>query len=174
MKIRGSDKAGEKIEPQMAPMIDVVFQLLIFFMLTLKIIEPEGAVNVNMPSGEPTSSANDPLLTPIKVRLISNESGQLVELLFGGAPKGNGEAAYVALNKEIRDYVDNLQASGAPMDDVEAEIDADPELHWNHTMKAISAVRGHLDTSQNPARVVPLIEKIKFAPPREEGGGTAG
>ncbi len=35
----------------MTPMIDVVFQLLIFFMLTLKIIAPEGDFNINMPLG---------------------------------------------------------------------------------------------------------------------------
>ena len=169
MKIRGADKSGEKIEPQMAPMIDVVFQLLIFFMLTLKIIEPEGAVNVNMPSGEPTAAANDPLLSPIRIRLISNESGQLVDLLFDGASQSD---PFVDLNREIRTYVENAQATGVPMDDVEAEIDADPELHWDYTMKAISAVRGHMDRTQNPPRIVPLIEKIKFAPPRESGGGT--
>ncbi|MCP4175481.1 MAG: biopolymer transporter ExbD, partial [Fuerstiella sp.] len=47
MKIRNRNEGGEKIEVQMAPMIDVVFQLLIFFMLTLKIIEPEGNFDIN-------------------------------------------------------------------------------------------------------------------------------
>ena len=42
----------------MTPMIDVVFQLLIFFMLTLKILEPEGNFDINMPvSGQPTPGA---------------------------------------------------------------------------------------------------------------------
>ena len=47
-----NQKTAEKIEPQMAPMIDVVFLLLIFFMLTLKIISPEGDFNINMPAVE--------------------------------------------------------------------------------------------------------------------------
>ncbi len=34
MKLRSSGREAEKIEPQMAPMIDVVFQLIIFFMFT--------------------------------------------------------------------------------------------------------------------------------------------
>ncbi len=52
MNVRGTGKKNEKIEPQMAPMIDVVFQLLIFFMLTLKITSPEGDFNINMPLGQ--------------------------------------------------------------------------------------------------------------------------
>ena len=51
MKLRHKGEA-EKIETQMAPMIDVVFQLLIFFMLTLKILAPEGDFNINMPIGQ--------------------------------------------------------------------------------------------------------------------------
>jgi len=38
-----------KVDIPMAPMIDIVFQLLIFFMLNLKIVAPEGNFNVNMP-----------------------------------------------------------------------------------------------------------------------------
>ena len=53
MKFRNTNKEVEKIEPQMAPMIDIVFQLLIFFMLTLKIVEPEGDFSINMPLGKP-------------------------------------------------------------------------------------------------------------------------
>ena len=165
MKIRGSDKAGEKIEPQMAPMIDVVFQLLIFFMLTLKIIEPEGAVNVNMPIGAPSDASDDALIDAVKVRLLANSKGQLIGVKMGLTDLGNDDKAFDDLNARIADRVTNGSA-----DEMEAEIDADPELHWTYTMKAISAVRGKMDTSQDPPQIIPLIEKIKFAPPREEGG----
>ena len=37
----------EKLETNMSAMIDVVFQLLIFFMLTLKIVEPEGDFTIS-------------------------------------------------------------------------------------------------------------------------------
>lgn len=36
----------------MTPMIDVVFQLLIFFMLTLKIVTQEWNFDIHMPLGE--------------------------------------------------------------------------------------------------------------------------
>ena len=39
----------EKIELQMTPMIDIVFQLLVFFIMTFKIVAQEGDFNVKMP-----------------------------------------------------------------------------------------------------------------------------
>ena len=39
-----------KVDIPMAPMIDIVFQLLIFFMLNLKIVAPEGNFNVTTSS----------------------------------------------------------------------------------------------------------------------------
>ncbi len=50
MRIRKTGSGlGDKIELQMTPMIDVVFQLLIFFMFTFKIATQEGDFNVKMP-----------------------------------------------------------------------------------------------------------------------------
>ena len=41
----------------MTPMIDVVFQLMIFFMLTLKIVTEEGNFDINMPLAGHSSSS---------------------------------------------------------------------------------------------------------------------
>ena len=70
MKLRNRYPTADRIASQMTPMIDVVFQLLIFFMLTLKLIEPEGDFNINMPLGRPSEAkVTDAELQPIKVRL---------------------------------------------------------------------------------------------------------
>ena len=92
-------------------MIDVVFQLLIFFMLTLKIIEPEGDFNINMPLGAPSEQTKDINLADIKVRLEANpQSGQLTKLKFGQTVLGENAAgmsepevagAFANLNKQI-------------------------------------------------------------------------
>jgi len=47
MKLRNRVTSG-KIALDMTPMIDVVFQLLIFFMCTLKVIEPEGDFDISI------------------------------------------------------------------------------------------------------------------------------
>ena len=75
--MRETNRKPEKIETQMAPMIDIVFQLLIFFLLTLKIVEPEGDFNVNMPVSSPESSPVSEVLPDIKVTLTANNDGTL-------------------------------------------------------------------------------------------------
>ncbi|MCH7990134.1 MAG: biopolymer transporter ExbD, partial [Planctomycetes bacterium] len=119
MKFRNTGNEVEKIEPPMAPMIDIVFQLLIFFMLTLKIIEPEGDFNINMPLGKPTQQVDpeDPLLPPIKVRLHANEDGSLAQIVFGSVQLGSGDEAFERLNMKI------LQAIGRPGDPLTQDIE---------------------------------------------------
>ena len=63
----------EKVAVNMTPMIDVVFQLMIFFMLTFNIIAPEGDFDVRMPLGKSSAEPLDDLqLPPIQVRLASD------------------------------------------------------------------------------------------------------
>ena len=142
MKFRNTNNKVEKVEPPMAPMIDIVFQLLIFFMLTLKIVEPEGDFNINMPLGKPTQQVNpeDPLLPPIKVRLLANEDGSLAQIIVGSNQLGSGKGAFDKLNMKI------LQAIGRPGDpltkDIEVEIDADYNLDFEH--ETLFLVRKHV------------------------------
>lgn len=168
MKLRSSGREAEKIEPQMAPMIDVVFQLLIFFMLTLNIVEPEGDFSVNMPiTDNSTPSDNEPIYD-IKVRLLANEDGSLKSIRMAQVDLGNGPNVFAGLNNEI------LKIIGRPNNpitkDMEVEIEADYNLHFEYTLKAVSACTGRLDSSGQ--HIIRYIEKIKFAPP--VGGNTEG
>ena len=160
MKIRNRVK-GEKIEPQMAPMIDVVFQLLIFFMLTLKIVAPEGDFNINMPLGAPSSSSSDPTLPDLKVRMTSNTDGSLKMLSFGNKQLGRDDRAFIDLNQLIAQIVSTNRAAE---NDAEVEIDADYNLDYRYTIKAIGACMGKYDPSKD--EIVRYVEKVKFAPPR--------
>ena len=57
MKFRHAVAGGdEKIELQMVPMIDIVFQMLIFFVMTFKIAVPEGDFNITMPINAPSDA----------------------------------------------------------------------------------------------------------------------
>ena len=68
----------------MVPMIDIVFQLLIFFMLNLKIVSPEGNFNINLPIAAPANAQQDVSLPDIKVALKSDRDGNLISLSLGG------------------------------------------------------------------------------------------
>ena len=147
----------------MTPMIDVVFQLMIFFMLTLKIVTEEGNFDINMPIGAPSQSSTEALIPDIKVRLIAGADGNLSQLLLGQRSLGTGPRAFGTLNSEILKIIGS---PGNPLTkDVEVEIDADYNLNYGFVIDAISACTGRWDPrSQN---VVRYVEKIKFAPPRK-------
>lgn len=161
MKFRNQSKA-EKIEPQMAPMIDVVFQLLIFFMLTLKIVEPEGDFNINMPIGQAAASSAEELKIDIKVRLQANEDGSLAQLSLGPRNLGNDTAAFERLNHEILNIIGRPGTPAA--ESTEVDIEADYNLDFQHTISAVSACTGRL--SKN-GQIVRYIEKINLTPPRK-------
>ena len=154
----------EKIEAQMAPMIDVVFQLLIFFMLTLKIVKEEGDFGINMPIGQASAPADVLPPTEIKIRLEAAPDGTLAQARLGGTPYGNGPDVFERLNRKIIQLVG--PPTGAPNDDMEVTIDADYDLHYNNVIQAVSAATGKVDpVSGRPVR---YVDKIKFAPPRRD------
>lgn len=166
MKLRrAGSRMADKIDIPMAPMIDVVFQLLIFFMLTLNIIAPEGSFDINMPLAQATQNP-DPVinLPPIKVRMVADANGNLAQLQLTGRNLGNDDGAFGRLNSDV------LRIIGSPgnplMDELEVEIDADYNLHYRYIVKAISAVSGRMNEQ---GQIVRYVEKIKFAPPRRPG-----
>ena len=170
MKFRNTGGETEKIEIPMTSMIDVVFLLLIFFMVTLKIVEPEGDFNINMPLGAPTQNTNQDInIPPIKVRLLANEDGSLAQILLGQRRLGAGEEAFQRLNFEI------LQVIGRPGDplteDLEVEIDADYNLQYEFSLRAMSACTGRLAINPDTGQpgVVRYVENIKFTPPKRPG-----
>ena len=58
----------EDVIVQMTPMIDIVFQLMCFFLFTFKIVLPEGDFSIRMPSAA-ASTASTPSESPLlKVR----------------------------------------------------------------------------------------------------------
>jgi biopolymer transport protein ExbD len=164
MKLLKRRPASEhKIFIDMTPMIDCTFQLIIFFMLTLKIRADEGDFNINMPiAGPPAVADTIPELPKIKVRLESNPDGSLRSIGLGQRSLGNDERAFAQLNQEIRTLIGKPGSAFAK--DVEVEIDADFELHYQHVVTSISACTGRVDPATK--QVIRYVEKINFAPAR--------
>ena len=62
---------------QMSAMIDVVFLLLVFFVMTFRIVKAEGEFNVQMPKG----GSGPPVIfqsLPLHIHLAAGPSGQLL------------------------------------------------------------------------------------------------
>src|SRR5688572_11326552 len=85
MRIHESASTPAKVEQQMTPMIDVVFQLLVFFVMSFRIASLEGDFAIKMPvatRGNP--DMHDPVLTPLKLRVQSDSSGNVAAVTLNG------------------------------------------------------------------------------------------
>ena len=161
MKIRHVSGA-EKIELQMTPMIDIVFQLLVFFIMTFKIVAQEGDFNIKMPLAAPNESVpNLDTLPPMKLRLRADGNGDLAGMQLG-------ERGFTSF-QELRSHIMGLIGTNAPgslREAAEIELDCDYDLHYKSVIDAITAVSGYTTAD---GQIVKLVEKIRFAPPREPG-----
>ena len=190
-------RLASKIDINMTPMIDVVFQLLTFFMLTLKTVIVEGDFNIKMPLGASAGAAEDIPLPPLTVRMEATPEGGLAGVRLGergmvgpellgelAATEAAIESALAAARTDpaglararqarqtaIDTLVATIQAGildtfgddPAKAEDAELELDCDPGLEYYYVVSAITAASGIVRGDD----VIPLIQKIKFAPPR--------
>jgi biopolymer transport protein ExbD len=151
----------EKVELQMTPMIDVVFQLLIFFILTFKITTPEGDFNIKMPLGKSSQQLADEIpAPPLVVRLEAGSDGRLASISLDSRKlKGFDELHSVVLGR-VGD------AGPTAAEEIEVELDCDYDLNYEFVVEAITAVSGKIEGND----IKPLVQKIKFANPRKAGG----
>lgn len=137
MRFRHRVREPGKIELQMTPMIDVVFQLLVFFLFTLKFVPVEGEIAVEMPpitSGSAPDSDELDLTERVRIRLTAAPNGQLAGIRLGENQLGADPAA---LTDELR----SAFAGPAGMaDGVEVEIDADRNLKYRYVVRGTNAV----------------------------------
>jgi biopolymer transport protein ExbD len=160
MKIRKSAAGGnDKVEMQMTPMIDIVFQLLTFFVMSFTIATQEGDFNIKMPLAAAASSSPVVPLPPIKVRLVADAQGKLAGIRMGEQALGT----FKELNEKIAGIVGTGAAPSEGESPYEVELDCDYNLRYENVVAAITAVSGQIDAQ---GHVVKLVEKLKFAPPK--------
>ena len=163
MKIRKGAAAGiDKVDINMTPMIDVVFQLLSFFVMSFKIVSQEGDFNVKMPIAAPREGTPDESLPPLKVRMVADAAGNLSGMSLND---NNFGTSFDSLREYIISVVGNERGPGSVQETAEVDFDCDYKLKYENVVKAITAVSGY----RQGGDVVKLVEKIKFSPPRKSG-----
>ncbi len=71
-------KPKPKMQPPLTPMIDVTFQLLLFFLLAFQLRDPEGLLPASLPKAGLGEADPQPLASPIRIVILpagdSNEA----------------------------------------------------------------------------------------------------
>ena len=141
----------------MTPLIDVVFLLLTFFVISFKIIAPEGDFGIKMPltgaSGMAVSQALP--MEPIRIKLFADQTGNLADIEIGSNRLGPDPQR---LREQIIKLV-GIAPTEQERENLEATIDYDRKLKFQYAIDALTAVSGYL----SEGNVVPLIDKIYFA-----------
>ena len=144
----------EELGLQLTPMIDCIFQLLIFFMVNINFRIEEGLLKAFLPKASSTPVEDDKKKEPIRVRIAEASPGVLELKVNVKVLGGRTEAeSYLALEQELREIKAALGAEMPPV-----IIDAQPRLPYKYIISALN-VCGKLS-----------IENVMFMFPRETEG----
>jgi biopolymer transport protein ExbD len=148
-------------------MIDIVFQLLIFFILTFKVAALEGDFEVKMPLASTNPSSMDEVLpTVIHVGLTAGVNRDIASIEIDDGTQAL-TFTQADMFQQLTGFVESVIArEGDPSmaSEVEVEFDIDSELRYRFTVKAIEAVSGQVLPD---GTVKKLVNKIKFTQPQE-------
>lgn len=142
---------------QMTSLIDIVFLLLIFFVMTLKVLSPEGDFNVKMPQKPGPAKLPSVDLPPLVVQLRAGQGGRLAAIRFGDRDL----ASFKELHQEIRSLVRDDAGPGSAGAGPEVELECDYDLHFEHVIDALTAVSGYV--ADDNRSIVKLIDNIRLS-----------
>ncbi|MCE9526591.1 MAG: biopolymer transporter ExbD [Planctomycetales bacterium] len=144
--------ASTGVNIDMTPMIDIVFQLLAFFIFTLRIVSQEGDLAIQMPLQRGPIEQPVAFLPPLQIHLSAKADGSLAEIRL------NNErvADMPALRARVVEIIGGSDQVAA---ELEADLHCDETLAYQHTMAAVTAISGRRSSS---GRIQPLIHKVRF------------
>ena len=149
MRIRNCNRNGdERPSLQMSSMIDVVFLLLIFFVMTFQVTAAEGDLEINAaPSVAQVASDVPPRRQLFHVHLRAATDGSLSTIQIDGRGLDTIKELAALLQLVVADRTG---------DDYAVQLHVAQNLLYQHTMDAITAIRGkNIDA--------PLIKDIRFS-----------
>lgn len=142
---------------QMTSMIDIVFLLLVFFVMTFKIVVPEGDFQIHMADNGNGPSDLEAPPEVIRVRLHAAADGSLA----GIEAEQQSLGSFADLRRLVLNMTSSRAGPGAHTLAPEIEFAADPGLDYRHLMAALTAVKGYVGPR---GEVIDLTERIKLLP----------
>lgn len=103
------DLTNKKAELQITPLIDVVFLLLIYFMVTASLIKKEADLSFMLPAKVDTA---EPIILPIEVLIEVTEMG---DIMIEGMIFGQGTGNLDDLVGQLQAYREAADSSGSDL-----------------------------------------------------------
>ena len=133
-------QASKKMQPPLTPMIDVTFQLLLFFLLTFTFREQEGQIRGALPKkGSGGVAEKEKLKEPIRIHILpsNNRKDAIFEVEGVHEQITNGEQLYQFLIQRKQ----ALQSAEGPI-----IIRPDAYVRWQHVVEVFNqAVRAKFE-----------------------------
>ena len=137
----GREEAGKELSFNMTPMIDIVFNMLVFFVVCSTFVEPEGWLQTRLPRSQGLSAGAVVPITPIKVRLLPGATDEDVQIQIDNFPQG-----IPSFDRLYEILLSMRQDSG---DEVPVVLLAVGEVRWQHVIDAYNqAVRARCKNIQ--------------------------
>jgi biopolymer transport protein ExbD len=148
MLIRKNNSVPDRGQSHLTAMIDVVFLLLVFFVMTFRVVVSEGDFCVRAPAAKSGSETVDMTFeVPIQIELKAGPAGQLTGISVDGVAVGGVEELANALRGRLQLQDDSIA-------DHAAIIRCDQALRYEHTIQVLAIVHG--------SHAEPLIENIRL------------
>ena len=136
----------------MTAMIDIVFLLLVFFVMTFQVVPQEGEFPVDFGTTSAAAIEVEPRL-PLQLRLRADSNGDLSELRLNGR--------ILSGRAELQDLLVSL-ADDRALQDRPLHLACDYDLAYEEVIKTLDMVTGQRNAA---GEVRPLIAHVKFVSP---------
>jgi len=150
-----SQQTPSKPFHNMSAMIDIVFLLLVFFMLTLHIAGPEGVHEVTAVADEP--GLGTAVIPEVRVRLNSATDGSLALVALNGHEIGRGEEGLKSLGREVQYLCEVLGPEHAG--ETRIVIETDYNLKYEYSVRAVGLCSSRRSSD---GRLIPLGPNVQL------------
>ena len=121
-------------QPNMTPMIDVVFNLLIFFLCTGNFMQPEGLLPSRLPKHHGVTSGDELPTSPIRIILRQYGAGEQ-DYTIRIAQRARQPSDF----GELSEMLEALRESPAFSSDSQVIVVADGNVRWDHLVNGFNA-----------------------------------
>jgi biopolymer transport protein ExbD len=137
----------------MTPLIDIVFQLLIFFVMTFRFAEQETEFQIKFPRTAVGHAFQQTPLPPLRLAVSADSQGKVAALTLNGETM----SSFAEVTQRLAMVLNQSEFGIAQDTDIELACSA--ELKHSEAIRALDAVTG---IRNREGTVLPLIDQVRF------------